>query len=618
MSGPAKAVFLSYASEDADVARRLSDSLQAAGVEVWLDQSELRGGDTWDAAIRKRIKDCALFVPLVSANSNARREGYFRLEWKLAVDRSHLMADDEPFLLPVAIDETQETSARVPDRFREVQWSRLSGADGANALVARTCRLLGMDQAATLPAPAPSAMRAPQGSGTPSIAVLPFVNMSQDPENEYFADGLSEELLNVLAKLRGLRVASRTSAFFFKGQKIDIPSVAHKLNVATVLEGSVRKSGKRVRITAQLIDVASDSHVWSETYDRELDDIFAVQDDIAKSVVSALRGALLGDSIDAAVKGRSINPEAYRLYLQGKFFGERLTQPDTNKAIDLLKQAIALDPGFALAWAILSKVYKTQAGFGFSGIEEGFARAREAARRSLDLAPDLDEAHLALGQIQQEHDWDWPAAEASYRRALELAPGSMMATRAVATLARILGQSAKAIELYRKSVELDPLSVQSHRALGNLYVGEGRLEDAESCYRVGLEIDRHAGLINAFLAITRMLRGFPEEALGIAREEKHEVFRNLAFAMVQHRLGNREASDAALKVLIDQFDWTCPYQIAEVHAFRGEVDAAFAWLEKAYTQRDPGATFVMCDALLQPLHSDPRYAAFLTKMRLRG
>jgi len=235
---------------------------------------------------------------------------------------------------------------------------------------------------------------APTDKETPSIAVLPFVNMSRDEENEYFADGLSEELLNVLTKIRGLRVASRTSAFSFKGKGVDIPTVAQKLNVATVLEGSVRKSGKRVRITAQLIEVASDSHLWSETYDRELDDIFAVQDDIAQSVVKELRTALLGKPAEAAADaaaaadvrqaatGRSDNPEAFQLYLQGKFFGERVTQADTDKAIDLFKQALAIDPDFALAWTGLSYVYQLQAGYGFAPIDEGYERARDAAQRA--------------------------------------------------------------------------------------------------------------------------------------------------------------------------------------------------------------------------------------------
>ena len=271
----------------------------------------------------------------------------------------------------------------------------------------------------------------------------------RDEENEYFADGLSEELLNVLAKIRGLRVASRTSAFFFKGKDIDIPTVAQKLNVATVLEGSVRKSGKRVRITAQLIQVATDSHLWSDTYDRELDDIFAVQDDIAQSVVKELRAALLGEGlgaiadakakaeVQAAATGRADNPEAYRLYLQGRYFIDRMTQADLARSVDYFRQAIALDPDFALGWTGLSQAYYTQAGYGWAPVDEGYERARDAAKRALALAPDLAEGHVCLGHVLEGYDWDWKAANAEYQRAFALAPGNADVLRAVAGMTRI-------------------------------------------------------------------------------------------------------------------------------------------------------------------------------------
>ena len=410
-----------------------------SGLDVWFDQSELRGGDAWDASIRRQIKECALFVPIISANTQAREEGYFRREWNLAVNRTLDMADGKAFLLPVVIDATVDVNARVPEKFREVQWTHLPAGAAPEAFAERVQRLLSgaaprrRDRRRPLhPRRVRRACRRARGArhparcaaaaDTPSVAVLPFVNMSRDEENEYFADGLSEELLNVLAKIRGLRVASRTSAFSFKGKGVDIPTIAQKLNVATVLEGSVRRSGKRVRITVQLIEVASDSHLWSETYDRELDDIFAVQDDIAQSVVKELRAALLGApaettttrttaaEVRVAAAGRSDNPEAYQLYLQGKFFGERTTQADTDRAIALFRQALALDPDFALAWTGLSRIHQVQAGFGFAPIDEGFERAREAAQHALELSPDLAEAHVELGLVQQGHDWDWAAA----------------------------------------------------------------------------------------------------------------------------------------------------------------------------------------------------------------
>ena len=243
---------------------------------------------------------------------------------------------------------------------------------------------------------------APIDENVPSIAVLPFTDLSAEKDQEYFTDGLAEELLNVLSKVRGLRVASRTSAFSFKRKDVDIPTIAQKLNVATILEGSVRKSGKRVRITAQLIQVATDSHLWSETYDRELDDIFAVQDDIAQSVVKELRSALHGREAGCVRQcggeggsagrgeGRGENAEAYRLYLHGRFFEDRITREDAAKAVGYYRQAVEMDPEYALAWAGLSRVYSDQAGYSWdSDIIEGFGRAREAAERALQLEPDL-------------------------------------------------------------------------------------------------------------------------------------------------------------------------------------------------------------------------------------
>ena len=469
---------------------------------------------------------------------------------------------------------------------------------------------------------------APPDKETPSIAVLPFINMSRDEENEYFADGLSEELLNVLAKIRGLRVASRTSAFSFKGKGVDIPTVAQKLNVATVLEGSVRKSGKRVRITAQLIEVASDSHLWSETYDRELDDIFAVQDDIAQSVVKELRAALLGDpaetaavtaaaaAVREATTGRSEDPEAFQLYLQGKFFGERVTQADSDKAIDLFLRALAIDPNFALAWAGLSRIHQVQAGYGFAPIDEGFERAREAAQHALRLAPDLAEGHIELGLIFEGHDWNWTAADASFRRALELAPGDAHALRSAAGLARILGRQDEALDLIRKAIALDPLSAQTHRLAAMIYIMAGRLDDAATRFQLALDLAPSAGLSHAFLAITRLLQGRDEEGLAIAKAESHDVFRHLAFAMIHHALDHSTESDAALQALIDGFSWTAAYQIAEAYAYRNEVDKAFEWLERAYAQRDPGVTYSGTDQLLEHLQGDARWRPFLNRMGL--
>ncbi|MCU0973695.1 MAG: TIR domain-containing protein, partial [Burkholderiales bacterium] len=290
-----RAVFLSYASQDAEIARRLADALRAVGLEVWFDQSELRGGDAWDASIRKRIKDCTLFVPVISRNTESRSEGYFRLEWKLAVDRSHLISDDQAFLMPVVIDETSDALARVPDRFRERQWSRLTGDSAIAAFAARAAQAISRPNAVDVrhaPADPPKLV-----SGPKAIAVLPLANMSADPENEYFSDGMTEEIINALSKVPGIHVASRSSCFAFKGRKdVNVRQIGEKLGVTTLLEGSVRKVGNRIRIAAQLVNVDNGYQLWSETYDRQLEDIFAVQDDISRSIVDALKLQLTGDA----------------------------------------------------------------------------------------------------------------------------------------------------------------------------------------------------------------------------------------------------------------------------------------------------------------------------------
>ncbi len=470
------------------------------------------------------------------------------------------------------------------------------------------------------------ATSAPLDRETPSIAVLPFINMSRDEENEYFADGLSEELLNVLAKIRGLRVASRTSAFFFKGKDIDIPTVAQKLNVATVLEGSVRKSGKRVRITAQLIQVATDSHLWSETYDRELDDIFAVQDDIAQSVVKELRAALLGEGIGstadakakaevkAASTGRADNPEAYRLYLQGRHFNDRMTASDNARAVDYFRQALAIDPEFALAWAGLSNAYRTQAGYGWSPVKDGFERAREAANRALQLAPDLAEGHVCLGFVLELYDWNWKAAHDEYQRAFALAPGNADVLRAVAGMTRIFVGPNAGIDLLRRATELDPLSSTAQRILGLRCFLAGRLDEALAALKVALDLNPKSGLVYCFMCATRLAQGHAAEALELAQRESLPDFRLLGIALAQHTLGNKDQSDAALSQLIADHGNEAAYQIAEAWAWRGEIDRSFEWLERAYIQRDPGLVHTISDSFLRALHGDPRWLPFVKKM----
>ncbi len=459
-----------------------------------------------------------------------------------------------------------------------------------------------------------------------SIAVLPFVNLGRDEENEYFADGLADELLNVLVKIRGLRVASRTSAFYFKGKDVDIPTIARKLNVTTVLEGSVRRSGQRVRIAAQLIDAATDVHLFSEIYDRTLDDIFAVQSDIANAVVSELRGALLGErevartscdvvaAVQAATRGRPHAGEAYRLYLQGRFYVFRITQADVARGVGFLPQAHDRDTAFAIAWARLSRAYHEQAGRGWQPVAEGMEQARAAARRALELDPELPEGHIALGWVLADYDWDWARAKAELDRALELAPGDGDVQRASASLAMQLGRLDEAIGLARRAVVLDPLSKPAHVVLGDCCMRAGRLDDAVASLQVALDLAPNAGIAHYILSCARLLQGRADDALHEAEREAIPYLRWLCIALAQHTRGDAAASDAALRRRIDEGGPAVAFQIAAAHAWRGEVDAAFGWLDRAYRERDPGLSESVAYPLLRALHDDPRWLALMRKM----
>jgi TolB-like protein/tetratricopeptide (TPR) repeat protein len=472
------------------------------------------------------------------------------------------------------------------------------------------------------PAPAPGSIA--------SIAVLPFVNRSHDEEDEYFSEGLADELLNMLAKIRGLRVAARLSAFQFKGTREDVATIGRRLNVATLLEGSVRKAGGRVRISVQLVKASDGYHLWSETYDRTLDDIFAVQDDIAQSVVKELSTALLGETPDAtarleltadvaaAGRGRRGSGEAHRLYLQGRYFVERGTREETQKGIEYLDQAVKLDPTLALAWAELARAWLNNANGAWAQPRAAATRAREAAERALQLEPGLAEGFARLGAIQRNWDWDWRGADASYRRALELAPGSSVALEGAGVLAESFGRFDEAIELMRRSVAQDPLSSGAYSNLALAYLAADRLAEAEQACRKAIELSPQRICIHSHLSAILLAQGREDAALAEAQVEPEDVYRLQALALVHSAAGRDTEADEALRALIDRHarDWA--YQVAEVYAAKGAVDDAFHWLERAHAARDAGLADLKPDPLLRRLHGDPRWGAFLKKVGLQG
>jgi serine/threonine-protein kinase len=463
-------------------------------------------------------------------------------------------------------------------------------------------------------APAAPAVETPAPAAAKSIAVLPFADMSAGKDQEYFADGLSEELLNLLARLPELRVTGRTSSFQFKGRNEDLRVIGETLNVAHILEGSVRKSGEKVRITAQLVNAADGYHLWSETYDRTLDDIFAVQDDIAGEVVKALQLTLLGPT--SVTRSRPQDSEAHNLALQGRFFLDRRSREDLERAVDYFHQSLERDPDYAPAWAGLSQTYARQADTGYLPVADGYRQAREAAEKALALDSELAEAHLAMGWIQNSHDWDWAAADVSFRKALELEPGSVDALRFTSIQAATLGRWSEAIELANKSIERDPLRPNSYSYLGLVLLAVNRDTEAASAYRKALELDPDGSFRHSAIGRALLLQGKAEAALQEMEQEPEEGWRLVGLSLVYHALGRRSESDAALEALKSKYAGEFAYQVAQVHAFRGEDDLAFEWLERAYDQRDGGISDIKADRLMRGLADDPRYKAFLRKLKL--
>ncbi|HEY5553032.1 MAG TPA: TIR domain-containing protein, partial [Opitutaceae bacterium] len=525
-----RAVFLSYAHEDAEAARRIADALRGFGVEVWFDSNELRGGDHWDAKIRGQIKACGLFMPIVSQTTQTRREAYFRLEWKLADDRTHLLAPGTPFLVPVVIDHTPEYEATVPESFAKAQWTRLPGGEPTPEFVAQVKKLATQPATAPLPArhTAGAATRlsaAPQRDakrGTPhwlwlagmgivaitviaifksdeskperdsersqataaepagakanvdrrSIAVLPFTNMSEDAAaSSFFADGVHEDLLTNLAFIGDLRVVSRTSVMQYRNTEKSVRQIAAELGVGSLLEGSVRRSGDRVRVTAQLIDASTDEHLWAQTYDRKVEDIFAIQGELAKSIAAALKVALSSEQEKSLERRPTENIAAYELFLQERELVERdgNTPQRVQESIGLMQRAVALDPQFALAWANLGVLHAQSYFWFFDRTQARLDQATAAIEKALALAPgDLDVKTYA-GSYYYYGFRNYAKAAEFYNEVLEVAPNHVEAIASLGFIRRREGRWRESIGHHERALEIDPRNVSVLLGLGSTY-----------------------------------------------------------------------------------------------------------------------------------------------------
>jgi TolB-like protein len=671
MTEPAKAVFLSYASQDAEAAQRICDALRAAGIEVWFDQSELRGGDVWDQKIRHQIRDCALFIPIISANTQARPEGYFRLEWRLADQRTHLMGRSRAFLVPVCIDNTPDLDADVPDSFLAIQWTRLPAGETSTVFTKRVAHLLS-PEAAPAPAEAGStaaavpqataALRQPasgpaisrqtqwvvliavlavvgvgylavdkfwiSSSATPSsaarfappphsIAVLPFVNMSGDPKQEYFSEGLTEELLNSLSRINELQVAARTSSFSFQGEHPDIATVAHKLNVGAVLEGSVRRSAHTIRVTAQLINAVSGFHLWSQTYDRDLGDVLKLQTEIATTVASSLRVALLEGTGRRIELGGTSDPAAFDAYLRGlKIARTADSAAETRAALAAYTDAVQHDPDFATAFAERSVELTNFADFDAHGAEAGEAydRALADARTAVRLAPDLALGHYVLG-VARENFLQIPEASEEFERAAELAPGSARIQAAYSRHSAQLRHTAAALSAGRRAIALDPLNFHVHRTVGIALLLSRRYSDALAAFETAISLQPDYLRNHVLLGAARYELGDLQGSRAACEVAAATLGGKVCLAKTYQKLGRRADAEAELQALRASSGDEGALDYAAIYAQWGEVAKALEWLETAWRLRDSSLAELKAEPDLDPLRNEPRFQAIERELK---
>ena len=569
----------------------LNEQLNMAGAGINFAQRVMDCGDAGHILLSKHVADDIDDYPEWRPHLHDLGE----CEVKHGV-RIHLFnLSGEDFGDP-AVPEKMQSAARLARRSSRTVW-----------LVGATIMALGVIAAAFFFArrPAQSAAAIPEKS----IAVLPFVNMSEDKANEYFSDGISEELLNLLAKIPQLQVTARTSSFSFKGKEVAIPEIARTLHVAHVLEGSVRKAGNSVRITAQLIKAGTDTHLWSQTYDRKLDDIFAIQDEIAADVVEQLKVTLLG----AAPKTRTTDPEAYALYLQGNQLGRQFAAEAFQQSDALYRKVLAIDPRYAPAWDGLAANFANETSQGLLPSKKGFAQAREADMKALTIDPEYAPAHAGLGWIAMNGDSDLAGAAQHFERALALDPSDVGVLGSGAGLLASLGRLKEALALDEAAVRRDPVNVTALFNLGLHQRWAGRFDEAIASFRTILSLSPGNGGAHFNLGVALLLKGDARGALAEIEQEKSSWIR-IGLPLAYQALGRKADADAALKELIAKDAADSAYNIAYVYAYRGEADPAFEWLDKAVADGDPGLAAIVTENLFDNIRKDPRWLSFLRKI----
>jgi TolB-like protein len=631
-------VFVSYASHDAPVADSLVENLEQHGLKCWIAPRDVKPGTQYADAIVRAINEAKAVVLVMSGSAvgsshvgkeiergSSKRKPIiaFRID---AVPLNHAL---EYFLsesqwidvvqlgMPAALTKLAEAVGHVSAVTPLVAApNRLWGGIGKRAAVAAAV-IIGVGIAIGLglhfwpgrsgpPAPAVAVI------ADKSIAVLPFADMSEKKDQEYFADGMAEEIIDLLVKIPGLKVISRTSSFQFKGKTGDLHSIGTQLGVAYVLQGSVRKSGDHLRVTAQLINSRDGAHVWSETYDRDLSDVLKMQDEIAIALVRALQIEVGADIVSRPALR---NTEAYTLYLRGRHAVDRFNQPSEEQAIGDFERVLELDPSFAPAELGLSGAYFTAGLYGFMPPTIAFEKARQAAQRALTLDPNLAMAHAWLGDIHRDYDWDWPAADRELKQALALAPtdGNILFFASGQSLS--MGRWDEAVKQANAALAQDPLNQPTYFNLSFVQERRGRLEEAEAAARRALEINPTGVFGHYILGDILLYRNQADAALTEFSKETVDSARLGGSAMAYFALGSKADSDAALAQML-KVQGNRPFNTARVYGFRGEADEALKWLERAYAQRDSVLSTVKGDPAFKKIEGDPRYKAFLRKMKL--
>ena len=466
--------------------------------------------------------------------------------------------------------------------------------------------------------PSVDATLAPLSAAGRGIAVLPLVNTSGDPANEYFSDGLSEELIAVLTKIPTLKVIGRSSSFLFKNKSDDGKTIGEKLGVAHLIEGSVRKQGDRVRIVAELINAADRRSLWSETYDRELKDVFGVQNEIATAVADQMKVKLLGQSARPEGAGSSENPAAHNAVLHADFYFQQQTADSVRKSISFLQDAVRLDPSYALAYAKLAQAWRQYANsFFIDDAPKAYDEARQAAAKAVSLAPDLPEVRMTVGLLAMNPALDFAGGEKEFRHVLQSSPNNAAAKNALTLSLLAQGRLTEAEAACRETLSLDPLLTTLWYNLGRIAIGTGHYKEAEEAFRKGLELQPGASRFHAFLATLDILQNRPAQAMAEAQLENEGFWRDYAVALVQQAQGDRGAADASLKDFIARYSVGGAFQVAVLYAIRKEPDQMFKWLDTAYATHDSGMVQLAVTPFFLPYRDDPRFTALCQKLNVQ-